>query len=112
MLKKFAVIALMLVSFSVFADDKNKDEIKLEGEVVAINAAAQTFDVKDANNMVNTFKVTTATDFDTKCDTCMIMKENIMPIHFDALKTGDWVAVKFKGNTVEKIADDVKIYRK
>lgn len=109
MLKKIIATTLVLFSVCVLADNPN--EIKIQGEIVSVNATGQTFDIKDANNIVNSFKVTPATQFETKCDTCLIFKENILPIKFDALKMADWVEVKYKGDSVEKIADDVKIYK-
>lgn len=110
MIKKIAAIALMIVSLPVLAG-KDDHEIKLKGEVVSIDTATQTFILKDANNLNNTFKVTPATEFETKCESCMI-EENIMPISFDALKVGDWVKVEYEGNTEIKVADEVKIFRK
>ncbi|HLF66815.1 MAG TPA: hypothetical protein VI522_04285 [Gammaproteobacteria bacterium] len=111
MIKKMFALLCMVASLTVFADDENNiNEVKLEGEVVSIDATAQNFVLKDANNTMNTFQVTPATQFEKKCESCLIMKENILPLGFSDLATGNWVRVKYHANTQVKIASEVKIY--
>ncbi len=113
MIKKIFALIFMMMSLSAFADSKkDMNEVKLEGEVMSVDTTAHMFVLKDANNAMNTFQVTAATEFEKKCESCLILKENILPVKFSDLVVGSWVQVKYQANTQVKIADDVKIYEK
>lgn len=102
-----ATLCLTLgVSSLVLADDEYK--LKTIGEIVQIEEARQTFEIKDQNGKGMVFKVTPDTNMEFEDNDMFSWSDDA---ELTDLKAGQWVKIKYYGTGEIKAAEKVKIYK-
>lgn len=106
------IIAVVLCSFLslaslAFAKDSGHRWPKVSGELISVDIQASTFQIKDVNGLLLTFRVTPATDMEFE-DRSLFSWDDDASI--SELSAGQWLKVKYYGVGETKVAEDVDIY--